>query len=809
MMIPRNDFIALVREAIPRFRQHPPNGRQEACLLAPSDVPLMIVAGPGSGKTTALVLRALRFVSVDGLLPENILITTFTRKAADEIRARLIEWGLLLVNYLRSNPPIPKPSGFSEWLDSIDVNRFLTGTLDSICEETLTRYRDPAAPSPVVIEGFVGNACLARDGLFPAKINQNKDVTKYLTPFNFEGKEPRNFGERLQICRLLADRFVNDQVAVSSFCADPGHSGARTCLANALQTYWASLSNSHRLDFALLERTFLDRLAQGRLARFVNCMRAVLVDEYQDTNPLQENIYFEMVRQAGASFSVVGDDDQSLYRFRGATIELFRDFVSRYQAVMPSSPTPHVEYLVENYRSTPEIIQFFNDFISTDPAYSPARVQPPKPRIVAQLPSVNIPVMGLFRPTVDDLADDLCDFLFDVFRGHGRMIQSGGQQVRLISDPNGGDFGDAVFLAHTVNEYARAYGSNPPRPRLPLLLRERFEARGGGVFNPRGRALRDIFVVQKLLGTVLDCIDPPSHGQPYGVQQGEMNSLHHLRREAVRYFTKWREVARGYFAQNPQPNSPQTINDFVQAWQTRRPQGKMHTWPDEWPILELCFKLLSWLPFLRDDPEGQVYLEAVSRAISQAASFSSYRSNIVFGDPLHEPQSIRHAISDILAPIAENDVEVDEDIMPSVPRDRFNLMTIHQAKGLEYPLVIIDVGSDYSRDQWTQRFRRFPENPSNVTVMEDDLANHCAIGPLRIARYAIDRTFDDLVRLYYVAYSRGERVMLLIGRNPMLRYRTNIKHVATGWRRDRTWSWRKPVSGKNPPLANNIPIQLL
>jgi DNA helicase-2/ATP-dependent DNA helicase PcrA len=808
-MLSLNDFLFALRAAIPRFQQFPPNPNQERCIFHPSDEPLMIVAGPGSGKTTVLALRALRLVLVEGFFPESVIVTTFTRKAADEIRARLIEWGLQLVEYIRLNPPQPEPNGFSGWIGNLDVNRFVTGTLDSICEEVITRYRDPLAPVPVVVENFVGNASLAYDGLFPAGANRSRDVDRYLQSFTFKGDPPRNFGEKLAVSRNLVDRFIHDQVDLNSYRNDSSHTIARDCIANAGSAYWASLNTTNRMDFALLEQVFLERLTQGRMTRFSEGVRAVLVDEYQDTNPLQENIYFEIIRQTNGSFTVVGDDDQSLYRFRGATIELFRDFQSRLSVALPTAPNAQLEYLVDNYRSTPEIVQFFNDFIDTDPGFAPARVQPPKPRIIPQASSLGVPVLGMFRPSADVLADDLTDFLFEVFRGTGRAIQWNGSTTTILRDQANGDFGDAVYLAHTVNEYANAFGNNPPRQRLPQLIRQRFETRGENVFNPRGRALRDITEVQQLIGTILECIDPPAPGQPMGVQLERMIFNNHLRGEAVRYLSRWRQSARNFIASNPSPNNPHSLQSFVSSWQLRTPQGQMR-WPDEWPILELNFKLLSWFPFLRDDPEGQVYLEAISRAISQAASFSSYRSSIVFNDPIHEQNSIRHAISDIFAPIAESNVEVDEDIMPSIPRNHFCFMTIHQAKGLEYPLVIVDVSSDYRTNHHSQRFRRFPENPSNVAIMEDDLAPHSQIGPLRQARSGMDRTFDDLVRLYYVAYSRPECILMLVGLDPILRYRTTIKHVATGWGRDDSWSWVQPVPGRrNPPLANNLPLLLI
>jgi DNA helicase-2/ATP-dependent DNA helicase PcrA len=162
-MLNIQEFIPEIRSAVPRLSAQPPNQRQLDCVLQDLAVPLMIAAGPGSGKTTVLVLRALRFVFVDGLLPENIVITTFTRKAAQELRARLVEWGLLLKERLATRSGTQ--ANWRNWLDSIDINRFVTGTVDSICEEILTIHREPLDPGPVLVEGFVGDALLARRGL--------------------------------------------------------------------------------------------------------------------------------------------------------------------------------------------------------------------------------------------------------------------------------------------------------------------------------------------------------------------------------------------------------------------------------------------------------------------------------------------------------------------------------------------------------------------------------------------------------------------------------------------------------------------
>ena len=281
-----------------------------------------------------------------------------------------------------------------------------------------------------------------------------------------------------------------------------------------------------------------------------------------------------------------------------------------------------------------------------------------------------------------------------------------------------------------------------------------------------------------------------------------------MRQDARRYLERWRSAGRAFVAANPAPNAPHTLGDFIHSWQLRRPQTAA-AWPPEWPLLELCFKLVSWIPYLRDDSEGQVHIEAVTRCIAQASTFSSYRSLILHGQGPHDDKSVQKAISDIFVPLAESAVDVDEDVMPHIPRGVLPIMTVHQAKGLEFPLVIVDVASDYKTNHRLQRFRRFPESPSSVQKLEDHLAPHCPIGPLRMTRQGLERTFEDLIRLYYVAYSRPQSALILVGLDKCLQYDTAIRHIATGWRQDETWPWRTPVSGRNPGMANNIPLTLI
>ena len=111
--------------------------------------------------------------------------------------------------------------------------------------------------------------------------------------------------------------------------------------AGAAQTYEIveryrkeSLDERGQMDFVLLEERFLAELRSGGLETWLTPTRVLLVDEYQDTNLLQESIYIRIVEhilREGGWFAIVGDDEQSLYRFRGATVELFVDAPQRFR----------------------------------------------------------------------------------------------------------------------------------------------------------------------------------------------------------------------------------------------------------------------------------------------------------------------------------------------------------------------------------------------------------------------------------------------------------------------------------------------
>lgn len=824
-MINISDYLSAVYD--PNILGKELNSEQENCVSHLKTPALMIVAGPGSGKTTVLVLRALMHMLVDGFLPENILLTTFTNKAAAEIKDRLISWGTTLIDHFSAEATLQNDKESLDWLASLDINSFQTGTFDSFLQNWLRATKPVGQPNVILLEPFAAKFIykrkIFRKPYYEKTLKVNgvdvlNPLNAHLSQFMHQKKDPRTLGEASSKSFELSSRLIQDLVNTGTYAQSNSSVDAKqlphaeNIQVQLLDQYKSHLADQLLVDFSMCAERILSAAQAGTLYPnpSIPTLKALLVDEYQDTNPMQEAIYFELIKRSGASFTVVGDDDQALYRFRGATVELFTNFVSRFQSATTQSQ-PDVVYLMANYRSSPQIVEFFNKFSAFDPQFQSARVQG-KPPVTSSQPDEKMPILGLFRQTTQEVAVELSDLLQQIFHGAGYVVP--GTDHVIKGSPGTGALGDALYLASTVRELKDDVNQTA---RLPKLLRDELQFRGMGVFNPRGQDLRDLPLVQILLGLVAECVDS-------GTELQEQLKISNKGKTFIRV---WRQKANSFIADNPEPStSSHNLSKFVCDWKARRHSHASLKWPEEWSVLDLVYKLIAWIPKFQSDPEHQIYLEAITRGIVQGTNYSAYSMRVLHADTPrpkesdeqfgfrreHNQRSVNSLFTDLLLPIAENEIDVDEDLLFAYPRSRLSIMTIHQAKGLEFPLVIVDVGSDFGRKHHLQAFKRFPSHASPQADMEDHLAEHTPIGVLRQNRTALDRTFDDLMRLYYVAYSRPKHVLLLVGLNPSIQYAGPIQNVATFWRRDGTWSWRS----ENPPLRKNtpsmpqaIPLQLI
>jgi len=227
------------------------------------------------------------------------------------------------------------PTRLTTTLRCLDLNRVITGTLDSIAEQTLADFRSPGTQPPVPLEQFEADAILRRSGIWKDQRHRDANLTSFLQGASGSNAPPRT-KEIVDIAREFRARFFHDQVDVVAFeRAMSRQTVGAAVLCRAVEDYTSQLDDDLVVDFAGLEQTFYNRLRSGGLNRFADSLSVILVDEYQDTNSLQEQIYLAMaepVSNRDGSITVVGDDDQSLYRFRGATVDLFAMFPDRLAA---------------------------------------------------------------------------------------------------------------------------------------------------------------------------------------------------------------------------------------------------------------------------------------------------------------------------------------------------------------------------------------------------------------------------------------------------------------------------------------------
>ena len=288
------------------------NRPQREAVCAPPG-PVLVLAGAGSGKTRVLVHRAAWLMTVEGVSPYGILAVTFTNKAAGEMRARLQRW-------------VNLPAG-TLWI----------GTFHGLSHRLLRQHaREAGLP-----DGF---QILDSD-------DQRRLVKRVLR--NLELDETRWPPRQCQA-------FINAQkeIGLRARDVDAGNDPAHAQMQRIYLAYEEACERAGLLDFAeLLLRSFeLLQRNPALLAHYRQRFGHLLVDEFQDTNALQYRWLRQLAGPQGQLF-VVGDDDQSIYGWRGARADHLQHFLKDY-------PQTLVIRLEQNYRSTATILDAANALIA-------------------------------------------------------------------------------------------------------------------------------------------------------------------------------------------------------------------------------------------------------------------------------------------------------------------------------------------------------------------------------------------------------------------------------------------------------------
>jgi DNA helicase-2/ATP-dependent DNA helicase PcrA len=638
--------------------------------------PLLIIAGPGSGKTEVITWRVTHLVRAGLIAPENFLVTTFTNKAALELKDRI-----------------------QQKLPDIHVEAMQVGTLHSFCADILRQYQS-CSPLP---RGF---HILDEQGQFLFVYTQRKALgldslvkgrphdffSNVIRLFNLateELVEPEKLGEWCECRRTEAEYYAGTLVGnrsktkVEKATAEIDRWCEQKIVVEAYSRYWKLLQEHGLVDFAFLQRYAYDllNLKPEVVAALRDHYRAILVDEYQDTNAVQDHL-LGLLAGDGASLTVVGDDDQSIYRFRGATVRNLRTFPDRYLGL-------HIVRLTQNFRSLAPIVAHSLKVIVNNPA-----------RFEKELFTQRGPgsdVLLVYEPSVGQEAVELANLLL-------RLHDAG--KIRRWSD--------VVLLLRSVRSYSAPYTEALQAANIPVVvfgdasLFERDEIRQLvnlftflGATKPWG----DVQVRQPILDLNEVTVEALKASSDYLL---DMNDDEKLMGIGVMSVADRRKLL--------------ALLDLK-----RRIQAKEHTC-----LLEILYELLAITGYLSLSEKAShlnvlLNLGVFSRLLAAFDEYAGTRNIYPF--------------LEYLKLMREGGVD------PAViePGNVMRVMTIHQAKGLEFPVVVVGSVMD-GRLPSTQR-REHYEVPHELRASgEPEVDNPHLV---------------DERKLFYVAATRARELLVL------------------------------------------------
>ena len=557
------------------------NTEQLEAVTAP-DGPLLILAGAGSGKTKVLTHKIAYMLSERGVSPYNILAITFTNKAAAEMRERLSK-------LCRSDADIM-------WIK----------TFHSACLAILRRNPEYIGFKPGFnIYDDTDRKTLIKDCMKNLNIDSEKIPAKS--------------------CLSIISDAKNKMIYPENFLSAYGNDYLKSIYAPVYAAYTEALRANNAMDFDDLIMLTVKLFNENEeiLRFYQNKFRYILVDEYQDTNHAQYSLISLLCRD-NRNISVVGDDDQSIYKFRGADIRNILEFEKEF-------PDAKVIRLERNYRSTQNILDAANGVIGN-----------------------NIGRKGK-----------------KLWTAEGK-----GEPVRIYKADN--EYSEADFIAGKIDELKEKYSLSDiavlfRTNNQSRALEERFRMAGiphkllsGLRFYDR-KEVKDIMAYLKLIINPDDdialfrCINEPKRGI------GKTSLDNAVKIAAEKRISIYDTIVNYYHELG---RSGPKMQEFAALIEELR--SEMDTMPIG-DFVERVIKKSGYYNFLTltDDVESRSRLENLGELISGAKSFEAVSEGASISDYV---DSIS-LVSDI------DDYDEDEDSV--------SMMTIHMAKGLEFPVVFI------------------------------------------------------------------------------------------------------------------------
>lgn len=600
--------------------------------------PLLIVAGAGSGKTSVLT-RRIAYLLQQGVAPWEILAITFTNKAAAEMRERVMD------------------------LVGPQAERMWVSTFHSTCVRILRANAHLA-------EGLNSNFTIYDSD------DSKRLITLVIKDHDLDIKEfsPRG---TLSVISNWKNELVGPDGAMQD--AKTSHNVHREKIAALYRDYQQRLRGANAVDFddiigevvAILRRS--PEVTEHYRRRF----RHVMVDEYQDTNHAQYELVSALVGKGPnmAELCVVGDADQSIYAFRGATIRNIEEFERDY-------PEARTILLEQNYRSTQTILTAANAVIDRNQGRHPKKLW-------------------------TDLGDGelIGGYVADNEHDEARFIA---EQIDDLVDNDGFRHRDIAIMYRT-NNASRALEDVLVRSGLP------YKVVGGTRFYER-KEIRDVVAYLKVLDNPDDTvalrriINTPRRG--IGDRALAQVSVHAENLE-IPWAKALEDAAEGKVAQLS-ARGKNAIAGFLELLANLRKEmstavmttsdGNSLELPDVGKIVNAVLDMSGYREILEksNDPQDGTRLDNLNEMVAVGHEFSQESANLKAyqdmpgGDAESEQQEIDALLSEGEAPLGSLQaflervsLVADADQVPAESQDMITLMTLHTAKGLEFPVVFL------------------------------------------------------------------------------------------------------------------------
>ena len=552
--------------------------------------PLLILAGAGSGKTRVLTHKIAHLIADKGVNPFNILAITFTNKAAQEMRERVDK--------------LTGADGMSVWV----------ATFHSTCVRILRRYIDR----------------LGYDNRFTIydSDDQKTLMKEICRKLNIDTKKYKERSLLAQISHAKDEMITPDEMEMNA-----GGDFNQKKVAQVYREYQAALKSNNALDFddLLVKTVELFQNCGDVLESYQEKFRYIMVDEYQDTNTVQFKFVSLLAARYG-NLCVVGDDDQSIYKFRGANIGNILGF----ERVFPDAKVIRLE---QNYRSTKNILNAANEVIANNAARKEKRLWTENPE-----------------------GEKL----------HFRQFMNGFEEAEyVIGDiakkkrEHLADYRECAILYRT-NAQSRLFEEKCLKANIPYKI-------VGGINFYARKEIKDLLCYLKTIDNSADdlavrrILNVPKRGigaTTVGRVQDYADYMNVSFYDALRVAEEVPSIGR----------SLNKIEGFVTFIQSLKSKAQAYSVTE---ILEEVIDLTGYVDELKaeDTEESRARIENIDELISKTVSYEEAMK-------AEGREATLSGFLEEIALIADIDT-VDPD------QDYVLLMTLHSAKGLEFPYVYL------------------------------------------------------------------------------------------------------------------------